>query len=142
MKKLRLDEIDKKTPFEVPEDYFQKLTADIQSRVAEKPRRRWITTPQLQWAVSGALVILVTLTIVFFPKEETLTAEQLLAQVDDQELINYLETIELTDADLATTLDDENLDGLLFDSFEEIELGGEDLDELLIDYEYELDNLL
>ncbi len=142
MKKIRLDEIDKKIPFQVPEGYFDKLTVDIQARVSDQSKSRWVMKPELKWAMRGAFVVLLVLTTIFFPKTEIQTTEQLLAQVDDQELISYLESMELSDEQLALTLDETNLDELLDDSFDDLELNEEDLDDLLIDYEYELDNLL
>ncbi len=142
MKKIRLDDIEKKTPFEVPEGYFDNLTVDIQARISEQATSKWVMKPELKWALRGAFVILLVLTTVFFPKSEIQSTEQLLAQVDDQELINYLESMELSDEQLALTLDESNLDELLDESYDDLELSEEDLDDLLIDYEYELDNLL
>ncbi len=142
MKKIRLEDIEKKTPFEVPEGYFDKLTVDIQARVSEQSESRWILKPELKWALRGAFVVLLVLTTVFFPRTESQSAEQLLAQVDDQALINYLENIEISDEELMLTLDETDLDNLIDESYDDLELSEDDLDNLLIDYEYELDNLL
>jgi len=143
MKKIRLENIDKKTPFSVPDEFFAELTKDIQARVVENPKRRWIPVPQLKWALAGAFALIIGLVFIFKPSPQ-LSAEEMLAQVSEQDLMNYLDMSDFTEAELLDGLSGEEIDELWLDDeiLEGLEIDEENLDELLMDFETDLDKYL
>lgn len=142
MKKIKLDDISKKTPFEVPEGYFDQLMVDIQDKVTQQEKRRWVSLPQVRLALAGSFVAILVLVMVFFPQNSTApSAEQLLAEVSDEELMEYLDLNDISEYDLVDGIDADEIDALWeSDGLENLELDETDLDDLLIDYE--IDNLL
>lgn len=139
MDKIRLDDIDKKSPFEVPEGYFNKLTSDIQERIKEKPKREWIPSAQLKWSLAGVFSIVIAAVLVFYPSDSYESAEELLAQVDDEAIMEYLDLYTETEIDLYEDLDLET-DEIWLETFEPLEVDEEAIDDYLLDYD--LDNLL
>lgn len=144
MKKIRLEDIDKKAPFTVPEGFFDELTQDIQARVAEKPKRQWIPVGQLKWALAGFFVLVIASIFIFRPAVDQLNVHDLLAQVSEQDLMDYLDLNEFTESELLEGLTQDEMDQLWSDedTLDDLDLEGEDLDELLLDYETDLDKFL
>ena len=135
MKKIDLDEIDKKTPFIVPEGYFENLSQKIVSGKTAVNKGEFIpdwNIPRL--AIAASLTgILITIFYLNFEKEPTWESE--LSQVDTEDIIIYLANSELTDYELIEDyvfLDEE------FSSAEEmidLELDEGDLDLLYLEYD-------
>ncbi|MCP4456663.1 MAG: hypothetical protein GY816_01345 [Cytophagales bacterium] len=144
MKKIRLEDIDKKTPFSVPDEFFSELTQNIQTRVSEKSKRQWVPVGQLKWALAGSLVLAVVFISILRTPSSQLSVEDLLAQVSEQDLVDYLDFNDVTDAELLEGLSDEEIDRLWSaeDNLEDLDLEGEDLEKLLMDYETDLDKYL
>jgi len=143
MDKIRLENIDKKTPFSVPDEFFAELTKDIQARIIEKPKRRWMPAPQMNWVLAGTFAFVIGLIFIFKPSAQ-LSAEELLAQVNEQDLMNYLDMTDFTEAELLGGLSDAEIDELWLDDelLEGLEIDEENLDEFLIDFETDLDKYL
>jgi len=140
MKRIKLDDLSKKAPFQVPEGYFDQLTVDIQSKIKEKSQRQWSPSPRLRWAlVSVAMIVLVATLWIFNQQEQPATATDLLAEVNEQALLDYLEVTDLTAAELLDGLSEDDLEQLWADenALEELELETEALDELIEVYETE-----
>ena len=144
MKKIKLDNIDKKHPFSVPDGFFAELTNDIQSRVTEKPKRQWIPAGQLKWVLAGSLMLALIFVVIFRPSPAQISIEDMLAEVSEQDLLAYLDMNDFTESELLEGLSDEEIDQLWTeeDVLEDLNLDGEDLDELLMDYETDLDKYL
>ena len=144
MSKIRLEDIDKKVPYSAPEGYFDQLTSQIQDKIKEKPKRQWIPAGQVRWALAGAFSLFLIAMIVFYPGGSALSAEELLAEVSDEALIEYLDFAELSEFELIEGLDDSTIDELWEDtSLDPLQL--EDLDQIDLDEyltDYEIDNLL
>jgi len=141
MKRIKLDDIDKKAPFEVPEGYFDQLTLEIQSKVTPKQGPNWILLPQVRWALSGSFIILLVSVILLFPKSDTPTADQLLAEISDEDLIEYIDFTGITEYELIEGLEDETIEALWEeDTLDDLNLENLDLEEIISDYE--IDNLL
>lgn len=141
MNKIRLDDIDKKVPFEVPENYFDQLTSQIQDRVKEKPKRQWLPYGQVRWAVAGAFSLVLVALIIFYPEDNALSVDQMLAEVSDEDLMEYLDFSEVSDFELVEGIESSELDGVLgTDTLGDLDFEENDLNDLL--NEYELDNLL
>lgn len=102
----KLEEIPKIDIFKAPEGYFDKLPGIIQARV-QKPEPTPLWRPAFRFALP-ALVLLVSL--YWFWPGSSQSPEVLLASIDDNQLVAYLE-----ENDLNT---DELLDGVTIDSHE------------------------
>ncbi|MEQ9466512.1 MAG: hypothetical protein RLN88_03820 [Ekhidna sp.] len=135
--KYKLDDINKKSGFKVPEGYFEDLPMKIQQRIGTESTPQTIRLPS--WSLAMAASFIIILTAVFILKNtSTPTAEELLAEVSQEELVAYLDLIELDEYDIASAVD-ENSEIL---NFEETDvLDGIDMDEGVIDdvlLEYDL----
>jgi hypothetical protein len=129
-----LENIPKNHPFKVPDGYFNELPMVIQSRIADqslvKARR-----PYARFALQYALPVVTIITLVVFIllPEKSRSAEDILASVETEDLIAYLEQSDLTTDEIiqAAQFDTESVqaieDASYFD-FDEI-----DLDEIFIE---------
>ena len=139
MKKLKLDDIPNKTPFVVPDEYFDKLTANIQQEVAEPETINW----SLYWklglsTVAAACIVMVS--FVYFRPIESVSVEQLLAEVSTEDLVNYVAMMDISEELILETLDDTEIDLIFEESMETLDFESTDLDDLLL--EFELNNQL
>ena len=109
----KLEDIPKKQIFEVPEGYFEKLPGIIQSRVSQHHEKKawWLVYSYgLRYALP-AVIILVAVIFWFKRPGTEASAENMLASIQTEDLITYL-----NDGDLTT-------DELL----EDVELSAEDV---------------
>ena len=112
----KLEDIPKKQIFEVPEGYFEKLPGIIQSRVARPERQvalRFKTA--LQLALPAFLIAMAVAFWINRP-DQGATPENMLASVETNDLIAYLEEADLTTEEL---LDYVELDAADVDQIEE-----------------------
>lgn len=100
----RLEDIEKKDIFQVPEGYFDTLPTIIQSRVTEKTSN-W--NPSFVLGLKFALPVLVIgLSLFWFLGGETKTnPEQLLASVSTEDIADYIHAMEISNDDLLDALD-------------------------------------
>jgi hypothetical protein len=132
----KLEDIPKKEVFKVPDGYFDNLPNIIQARVAEKESKPF--RPVFSFALRYALpvVVLGVAGILWFNRgQDTATAESILASIQTEDLVAYL-----NDADLTT---DELIEEVVLDAEDANEIEGEvyglDLDEE--DFEKILDEI-
>src|SRR5690349_896359 len=95
----RLDDIPKKKFFTTPEDYFEKLPSRIQSRISESEagsRRDRVVV----YSVKYALPIVLAIALVLFYRSSNPNAETILATVETEELILYLQESGMTTEEL------------------------------------------
>ncbi|MEX1240820.1 MAG: hypothetical protein WEB30_13935 [Cyclobacteriaceae bacterium] len=100
----KLEDIPKKQIFSVPEDYFDKLPAEVQSRIPATP----VDTPGrpvFRYALQYALPLIVIATILFFYIRPEADATSILATVDAEDLINYLHDSPMTTEDILENVD-------------------------------------
>ena len=133
MKRMKLEDLNKKVPFQVPDGYFDQLTVDIQSKIKEKPLRQWSPSPRLRWAaVAAAMVVLIGTIWIFNQPAQPVTAADLLADVNEQALLDYLDVTDLSDAELLEGLSEDDLQELWTDdALDQLNLESEALDELI-----------
>ncbi|GEO03511.1 hypothetical protein AAE02nite_11750 [Adhaeribacter aerolatus] len=108
---MKLDEIPKKNIYEVPADYFEKLPAQMMTRVnGHRQENSGVFTfgalPWLKSALAGLALVISFISIFLYNSSEpgTYTGEstQILAAVSDQEAMDYLLTSDQLDSyDLA-----------------------------------------
>ena len=133
----KLDEIPKKSVFEVPEGYFDRLPGIIQARVTPiaigtKQEPQWIL--YFRFGLRYALPVLVigVASFFFLNNPQTLSAEELIASVDSAHLVAYLEDSDLNSDDLQeiVPLDQEEAESIHGHSIDELKVNDEDVEYL------------
>lgn len=97
----KLEEIPKKEVFKVPEGYFEKLPGIIQSRVAVEHKNG--VRPVFSFALRFALpaILLAAVGIFWLNREQVATTpESILASIQTEDLVAYLNTADLTTEEL------------------------------------------
>lgn len=129
----RLEDIPKKTLFEVPEGYFDKLPGVIQERVAaQRPESAWSGYGRVAVRFALPVVVLAAAAVFFLTNRESVSTEELLSSIDSEQLVAYLEETEVNTDDLLeyVPLEAEELQALEEDAFGEFVLDEIDLEEL------------
>ncbi|MEP1032148.1 hypothetical protein [Ekhidna sp.] len=135
--KYKLNNIDKKEIFKVPDGYFESLPLKIQQRISSssKPERNGIPS----WSLALAASFLLLITFVFILPDNAPSPEQLLAEVSQDEIVAYLDQVELDEYDIATAFGDD-ADELNFEDtnvLDGIDLGDQAIDDVLLEYDLE-----
>ena len=134
----KLEDIPKKQIFEVPEGYFEKLPGIIQSRVAKpQPEERWWFTYRYSLRFALPAVILLAAGIFWFNNSQTdVNAENILASIQTEDLITYLNEGDLTTEELLehVELDAEDV-STIEESVYEFQFSDSDLDEIFNEIE-------
>ena len=113
----KLGNIEKKNIYDVPDGYFDQLPAVIQSKAVTKTKieyRLW-TAPATKWALASAFVLVIGYFALFNNEDHSRTPEALLAEVETQQLIDYLTLAEITADETIEDLDYNEID-FVFDS--------------------------
>lgn len=106
----RLENIPKKQIFYVPADYFDKtLPAAIQSRVATQSAEA-ARKPAFRVAFRYALPLVLVAAVLFYYLQPRTDAESILASVETDDLIIYLQESGMTTEDLLETVNLSNED--------------------------------
>lgn len=133
--KYKLDDIEKKESFKVPEGYFEDLPLKIQQRISKEDKKQGIRVPS--WSLALAASILLLVTFVFILPSNDASAEDLLAQISQEEIVAYLDQIELDEYDIASAIGDEvnELDFNDTNVLDGVDLEDQTLDDVLIEYD-------
>ena len=129
---MKLDDIDKKHPFQVPDHFFDELTSDIQSRVSGNEKRPFFGMVA-KWALLPAFALSVVLGFWFYQIEKPTISqtEVLLAQVSEDAILSYLDETDISVAELIS-LSDNPLDLLENPNYlNGIDLNEENIDDLI-----------
>lgn len=131
----RLDEIPKKVLFEAPEGYFEKLPGRIQARIT-KPE------PEVAWgklALRYALpvVVLAAAAVFLLTNRPTLTPEEVIASIESEQLVAYLEDSEVNTDDLldVISLEPTEVESIELDALGDMLLDEATADEWVNDYD-------
>ncbi|MBS1508980.1 MAG: hypothetical protein JSS79_20245 [Bacteroidetes bacterium] len=136
----KLDDIPKQNIFEVPDGYFDRLPMKIQSRIeASRPApatAKWSLALRL---ALPALILIVGVIYFLNPKVSGGT-EDLLASINTENLIAYLDESDLTESELleAVKFDEIDADSLNLQMHSDFLLGGVKENELNGELENEL----
>lgn len=135
--KYKLDDIDKKQAFKVPEGYFEDLPMKIQQRITEEPKKQSSGTPV--WALAMAASVVIAVAFVFLFQNNQPSTESLLADIPQEELIAYLDQLEVDEYDLANAMGDDADAVLLEDTnvLDGIDLGEDAIEDVLLEYDLE-----
>ncbi len=138
----KLDDIDKKLKFDVPERYFEDLPMKIQKRVESENRKNYsLKVPSWSLAMTAAVAVIVGFLFVWNGSDSSV--EDLLAEIPDDDLIAYIEELNLDTYDLAAAFP-ESSEEIEFEDVEMMEgLEIEDLsiDDILLEYDIEEEKL-
>lgn len=142
---MKLEDIQKKNIYKVPDDYFDKLPGIIQSKVQkEKPEYTpwWqvLRRPAFAYAIPAVVVILTAAYVFLIQPDNTLQQEDILASVSTEDLIAYVEMSDMTTDEILEEIDIEsvNMDDLLMEDTQLItdeELNDEKVQEYLLELE-------
>ncbi len=134
----KLEDIPKKQIFEVPEGYFEKLPGIIQSRVTQHHvEKSWWVNYRVSLRFAVPAVILITVGIFWFNRPQSdLSAEGILASIQTEDLVSYLDEADLTTDEL---LDQVELDAedatIIEESVYALPLNDSDYEEILNEIE-------
>jgi len=138
----KLEDIPKKNIFEVPEGYFEKLPGIVQSRVAVHSKSK---TTQWVFALRYALPILILAGIGIFwfnntPAYQYNELEADLEALQPSQLSIYLNDTDLSTEDLVETItwSDDDLEELEDQVYSNLEVTGQELEDVLDEYNIEL----
>lgn len=140
----RLEDIPKKNMYQVPDGYFDQLPGRIQSRITSQPAE---TRPLFTYVVRYALPVLLIGAVAFWYYETSQpgapqTAEEILASIDTESLITYLQESDVSTEELVEIIEltSDDVQGIE-DVVYELPFSDEALDELLNEYDDEWNNL-
>lgn len=142
--KINLDDIDKKQPYSIPEQYFEDLPLKIQGRISAESHSKlsWLPNFSLVWKLIIATVPIIILAIFIYLPPSNPTAEELLAEIPESELIAYVDQIDLNLSDISQTFENEIMNGLLEDhSLNDVEINTEQLQDILLEYDLEIEHV-
>jgi hypothetical protein len=113
-KKIQLEDLEKKQVYTVPENYFENLPANIRRRTNTS---RHSVKPSFSWArysagLAGLFLVLLA-GYLWFTRSQARTPDQLIAELAYSEIIDYLQTQELSQADIIEIASDA---GITFES--------------------------
>ena len=126
----KLEDIPKKQIFEVPEGYFEKLPAIIQTRVTQEAQEYgWRHYPRgLRLAIPAVIVLVAGIFWVTRLQNDT-SAENIIASVETEDLVVYL-----SEADVST---EELLENVILDTQDAMSIEASVYEFPLSDAEYE-----
>lgn len=127
---IRLDDIPKKSLFEAPDGYFEKLPGRIQARIAKpEPAPAWGTLA-LKYALP--VLALAAASIFVLTNRPGMTPEEVIAGVESEQLVAYLAETDVNTDDLleATPLDETEVESLQLDALGDMFFDDTVVDEL------------
>lgn len=138
---MKLEDIKKKNIYSVPDKYFDRLPAIIQSRVNEK---KPVLGLSLNWSLAfkvAAPALALVLILFYFgistTDNSTLSSDELLAQVSADDLIAYLGTTDITIDEILEELDLSNLELDFYEEgpiMQDMDLNDEEIEALFDEY--------
>jgi hypothetical protein len=109
MKKFKIDDVEKKEPFEAPERYFDEFPLRMQKRIEAKTAGSPVWQPLLspKWSLPAIAMVLMVSVGLFFWNNNRTTDEELnpLDAVATADLIYYLEIESVSSDELVQLMD-------------------------------------
>jgi len=129
----KLEDIPKKEVFDVPEGYFEKLPGRIQSRIGTSGSARPTWVYGLRYALP-ALLLLAAVALWFNRPAGDLSPEEVLASVQTEALVAFLDDTDLTTDELLETVQFDGIDASEIESdVYGLDISTDDLDNILDD---------
>ncbi|WP_456462275.1 hypothetical protein [Reichenbachiella sp.] len=140
-KKIDIESLERKSIHQVPDGYFEDLPLKIQTRInnqKEPTSPAFITRMQLVWSLSAAIAIFL-IGWILYPQDTSPTAEQLLASIETEDLIDYLYEEDISTDEIIASVDEnfflEELEDLETEMINE-DLSNEDLETIYSELDY------
>lgn len=138
---MKLEDIKKENIYTVPDKYFDQLPSRIQTRVyKKKPVWGLPFHWNLAYKIAGPVLVVLLLTIYLgvprFGNSE-LSAEEILAQVNTEDLVAYLQTTDITTDEIIEEVDFTNIDLDFYEQepiMQNMQMNEKDIDALLDEY--------
>ncbi|QHT70466.1 hypothetical protein GXP67_29350 [Rhodocytophaga rosea] len=127
-RKIKLDDLEKKQVFSVPDSFFEELPGQISHKVEQGQRSLPLfELPVFRYGAALASICLIIL-IGYFMYKPSVTGEvqpeAILSQVSDQEIVLYLQQAEISQYELVETASEANI-VIEENALEEIEINRE-----------------
>ncbi|MEP2023575.1 MAG: hypothetical protein ABJH98_07220 [Reichenbachiella sp.] len=139
--KIDIESFDRKNIHQVPDGYFDELPLKIQSRISEQQKAHSpisISRMQIAWSMTAAIAIFF-IGWILYPNNNNPSAEQLLASIDSQDLIEYLYEEDISTDEILASLDEsyylKELNSLETEFIDE-NLSNEDLESMYSELDY------
>lgn len=140
--KIKIEDISKENPFKVPEGYFEKMQSEIIAKVESEKLIVPIPTPSFQWKkrVIAAAASLALFYGLYFSQfyQNTKDDDIKIANITDQQMIQYLENENIDFADLTenTNINSLELDRIIKENFDAtpLNLNEKEINQLEIKY--------
>jgi hypothetical protein len=104
-----LSNIPKRNVFKTPDGYFDSLPGRVADRIQNKKEAKVVSMPfnRMTISMAAAAVILLLIAVIFFIQQSDpqTSAEELLAQVSDEDCIAYLKTTDIEIEDILNNAD-------------------------------------
>lgn len=103
---MKLEDIPKKPIFNIPDGYFEQLPGKIQSRISEGKREETSLVYQYKLQYVIPVLFLLAVGALWFTRPQPgIDAESLLASVETEDLVAYLNESDLTTEDVLEEVD-------------------------------------
>ncbi|MEM7549746.1 MAG: hypothetical protein AAF363_08730 [Bacteroidota bacterium] len=141
-KKIQIESLKKSNIHRTPDGYFEDLPVRVMSKVEEqKPKTWFLEIPTfVRWPVAAIPAMAVLIFFIFNDNNE-LTNEELLASIETEDLIAYLESSDLSTDELIDFSQMNNLemefDHSDADLLDGIDFEGEGIEDILNDFDIE-----
>ncbi|MDZ7604036.1 MAG: hypothetical protein U5K79_00275 [Cyclobacteriaceae bacterium] len=110
---MKLEDINKKNIYSVPDKYFDQLPGRVQARIeAKKPGEIFSLNWSLTYKLAAPALAMVMLVLYFWydGPANNQSAESLLAQVATDDLVAYLATTDITTDEILESIDFDNIE--------------------------------
>ena len=142
-KRFKLDSVEKKNIYQVPDTYFEKLPGIVQSRVERKPS--FFETSYfrigIRYALPVACLLLIGIYFGYFGAryQQPQDFEALLAEVSYEDLVAYLENSDISTEEIITSIEDQDLfvefEIREVDPLQDFQFENENIDELMEEFD-------
>lgn len=144
-KPFKLEELNKKDVFSVPDDYFDKLPTIIQTRAVESTKKRNVYSPigVMRLALPALLIIFISGYVgykyLYNPTQPDSRIEAMLTDVSTEEMVSYLKETDITSDELLEIV---SFEGESLEDFSTgiDEVSDEDLELLINEYDFDNEN--
>jgi hypothetical protein len=125
---IKLDELENKQVFSVPNGYFEQLPGQISQKIAQpQSTYAWFRLPVFRYGAALASIFLIVIVGYFIfrtPETQLEQPEAILSQVSRQDIIQYLQQADVSQYELVERASDANII-LEENALEEIEINQE-----------------
>lgn len=141
-KHIKLDELEKKATYQVPDEYFERLPYAIQEKIHTN-NTLWEKfselPPLLKWVSASLVVLLVAYFIWSNPTSETPSFDDLLAEVTEEEILEYIYSEDFSTYEILSNIDKNDsliLDKITTENWLD-DLSDDELENILNYYDYD-----